>query len=398
MDKKEFKGERLKVARLFRGMTLTELSTITGISKQSISLYENDKNKPDYEKISLISSALHIPHDFFLQEDICKTKTEVTYFRSLSSATKIDRTAQSLKLEFVAKMYEILSKYIDFPQLNIPTFDFHGSDDEFDNQKNEAMFQEIENIAKQVREFWGLGNEPIKDIQFLLEENGIIVTGFDTKEEKIDAFSQHVVLDNKDFYFVCVDQGAKPEGRISFDLAHELGHILLHPWSENLELVSKEEFKNREIQANMFASAFLLPADSFGKDIQAYPTDWKYYQWLKKKWKVSMQAMAYRCRELGIITSNQFQYMMRQLSKKGWRTKEPDDVPYYLHDNIFQGAIDLLKEEKILSSNSIIQTFKRYGVSMYPTDIENLLGLRKGTLDIAEDTPRIIQIKSYLDN
>ena len=181
-------------------------------------------------------------------------------------------------------------------------------------------------------------------------------------------------------------------------IAHELGHILLHPWSENLELVSKEEFKNREKQANMFASAFLLPADSFGKDIQAYPTDWQYYQWLKKKWKVSMQAMAYRCRELKIITSNQFQYMMRQLSKKGWRITEPEDVPYYLHDNIFQGAIDLLKEEKILSSNSIIQTFKRYGISMYPTDIEDLLGLRKGTLDITEVTPRIIQIKSYLDN
>ena len=42
-------------------------------------------------------------------------------------------------------------------------------------------------------------------------------------------------------------------------MAQELGHILLHPWSEDLEAITKDEFKARERQANMFASAFLLP-------------------------------------------------------------------------------------------------------------------------------------------
>ena len=64
-------------------------------------------------------------------------------------------------------------------------------------------------------------------------------------------------------YAIAVDQGNKPEGRIRFDLAHELGHILLHPWSESLEMIMREEVKMREKQANMFASAFLLPADDF---------------------------------------------------------------------------------------------------------------------------------------
>lgn len=83
-------------------------------------------------------------------------------------------------------------------------------------------------------------------------------------------------------YAIAVDQGNKPEGRIRFDLAHELGHILLHPWSESLEMITREEFKMREKQANMFAGAFLLPADAFRKDVQTYPTDLKYYLWLKK--------------------------------------------------------------------------------------------------------------------
>ena len=169
----------------------------------------------------------------------------------------------------------------------------------------------------------------------------MIVTGFNTNESKIDAFSQRTLLKSRDNYqgeifLIAVDQGTKPMGRIRFDLAHELAHVLLHPWSEGLDMIPKEEFKHREAQANMFAGAFLLPAESFIKDVRAYPTDLKYYLWLKRKWRVSVAAMVYRSRQLEIITSNQHQYMMRQISKNGWRKQEPDDEPYFFYENIIQ--------------------------------------------------------------
>jgi Zn-dependent peptidase ImmA (M78 family)/DNA-binding XRE family transcriptional regulator len=393
MDKRIFTGKRLKNARLFRGLTLTELADHTGISKQSISLYENERNTPEHERVQALASTLNFPYEFFFQTDACETVTEVTYFRSLASATKMNRTAQSVKLEYVAKMYEVLLNYIDFPALNLPEVSFDGSDDEFDDKCIEDTQQQIESIAQQVRELWGVGDAPIKNLQFLLEKNGIIVTGFDTQEDKIDAFSQRTIIGNGDMYFIAVALGKRPEGRIRFDMAHELGHILLHPWSENLELITKEEFKAREKQANMFASAFLLPKSSFSRDVQAYPTDLKYYQFLKKKWKASIQAMVYRSNQLGIITDNQFQYMMRQISKNGWRTKEPDDTPCALNETIFQGAIDLLIEEKILSPASILRTFRQYGITLYRQDIEELLHLREGTLFDEESKPQIIQLK-----
>lgn len=397
MDKKIFNGKRLKNARLFRGLTLTELAENTGISKQSLSLYENEKNTPEHERVRALATSLNFPYDFFFQMDAWETVTDVTYFRSLASATKMDRTAQSIKLEYVAKIYEVLMNYIDFPALNLPEVSFDGSDDEFDNKKIEETQKQIESIALKLREFWGIGDAPIKNLQFLLEKNGVIITGFDTLEDKIDAFSQRTIVGNGDIYFIAVALGQRPEGRIRFDMAHELGHILLHPWSENLELITKEEFKAREKQANMFASAFLLPKSSFSKDVQAYPTDLKYYQFLKKKWKVSIQAMAYRSNQLGIISDNQFQYMMRQISKNGWRTKEPDDVPYSLNENIFQGALDLLIEEKVLNPASIMRTLKQYGITLYRTDIEKLLYLREGTLFIEESKPQIIQLKRPYD-
>ena len=139
------------------------------------------------------------------------------------------------------------------------------------------MQEEIESIALAVREHWELDISPISNLQLTLDENGIVITGFDTVDRKIDAFSQRTLIDDGDVFFIAVAQGEKPKGRIFFDMAHELGHILLHPWSESLDLIGKEGFKSRENQANRFASAFLLPKESFLQEIQAYPTDLNYY-------------------------------------------------------------------------------------------------------------------------
>lgn len=106
-----------------------------------------------------------------------------------------------------------------------------------------------------------------------------------------------------------------------------------------------------------------------------------------------MQAMIYRAHQLGAITDNQYQYMMRQVSKKGWRTKEPGDTPYFLNENIFQGAIDVLFEAEYLNPVTLLRLFKKYGVTLYAQDIEELLHLRKDTLKVESDSPRIIQLK-----
>lgn len=392
MTEKRFYGERLRNARMFRGLTLTELAKRTDISKQSLSLYENDNNVPDYSRVRALAVELNFPFEYFFQKDNYISKTETTYFRSFASATKKDRTAQSIKLEYVAKMYEILLEYISFPDMNLPSIDFVGYDDVFECESVDAV-QEIENIADRVREYWGIGSAPIKDLQYLLEKNGIIVTGFDTNEDKIDAFSQRTIVANDDVYFIAVALGDRPEGRIRFDMAHELGHILLHPWSEDLETITKEEFKARERQANMFASAFLLPKDSFGKDVASYPTDLKYYLFLKNKWKVSIQAMIYRAHQLDIISDNQYQYMMRQVSKNGWRLKEPGDVPYLLNENIFQGAIDILIEQNIFTAKEILNLFKKNGVTLYSQDMEELLHLRPDTLKVEEKIIPILSLR-----
>lgn len=124
MNHKAFRGEQLKKARLLRGLTLTELAGRTGISKQSLSLYENNGNRPEYERGMKIADALNVPYEFFLQEDSYLTSTDAIYFRSLVSAIKMNRTVQSLKLEYVAKIYEVLAEYVNFPVLHLPKVEF----------------------------------------------------------------------------------------------------------------------------------------------------------------------------------------------------------------------------------------------------------------------------------
>ena len=359
---------------------MTELADETGISKQSLSLYANGGNVPPFDNVIKIARVLEFPTDFFMSEDLCTVSTGNTYFRSQASATKKSRNAQKIKLEYVSKMYEVILNYMNVPELNLPDTTGINIPDDIADVDSEQAIKEIEKLSKLVREYWNLGNGPIDNLQYVLQSNGIIVTGFRDVDIGIDAFSQQITIDGKMVYIIALSIGTKPIERLRFDMAHELGHILMHTWGEDNEEISKDEFNVREKQANMFASALLLPKETFSKSISAYPTNIDYYLALKKKWKVSMQAMMYRTRQLDIISANQFQYMMRIMSKNRYRTHEPGDKPGEIGDTIFQAALDMLFEGGYLTVRELLKEFGRYGIYLSQSDLENLMYLREGTL------------------
>ena len=389
MEKKKFNGSRFKEALQFRGKRMTELATDIGISKQSLSLYANGENIPPYENVMKIATALGFPFEYFMTEDLCTTATDNTYFRSQASASKMAQNAQKIKLEYVAKVYEVFLNYVDFPARNLPPVLFEAPDNVLEGDSLLTLHQ-IEEIAINTRKFWGIGMGPIENMQFLLESNGIIVTGFQDVDDKIDAFSQRVnVMNHGTVFIIALAIGDKPEVRLRFDMGHELGHILLHEWDDSNESLSRDEFNVREKQANMFASAFLLPRETFGRDVAPYATNVEYYRRLRKKWGVSMQAMMYRARQLNLITANQFQDMMRTVSAKGWRNHEPGDTPGKLNSTIFQGAADILIEGKYVSAGGLIDAFHENGIYLPQKDLEDILGLKPGTLTVG---PKVIQL------
>ena len=384
-------GDHIKSARLFRGLSLSDLSNKTGITKQALSLYENETIRPEISKLVAIAQALDFPIEYFMSLDNFQVKTESTYFRSLLSTPKIARTAQSVRVEFIAKIYEILIDYVDFPDKNFPEIAFSGRN-AFSECADEEETSEIESIVTQCRKFWGLGFGPIVNLQKTVESNGIIITSLFTDKDEIDAFSQRTIINGNSVYIIVLNS-TKNNVRTRFDIAHELGHIFLHPWSENIEELSRQEFKERESQANKFAGAFLLPRESFGNDVSHYPTKLEYYLHLKEKWNVSIQAMIYRAHQLKIISTTQYQYLMRQISKRGWRSCEPYDRPFNIEKTLLQEAIELLFSSGEMKPYDLMTALKSKGLYMRHEDVEDLLSIERDSLKETTSVPKLIRLK-----
>ena len=49
-----FNGKRLKAARLYRGLTISEVAKMSDVSKQAISQFENSKAEPKLETLMKI--------------------------------------------------------------------------------------------------------------------------------------------------------------------------------------------------------------------------------------------------------------------------------------------------------------------------------------------------------
>lgn len=371
---KKYNGDRVKFARIYNGLTVDELAGKLNISAQAESQYEMGKITPQFDKLIALSQVLNFPIDFFLQEDNISLDTGSSYFRSLMKTPKKYRSEQKAKIQLLAKLYSILNEYVEFPSLSIP------NDIEFYDSPTEA--------ALYLREFWKLGEKPIPNLLQLLESKGIIVSSFHTSTTDIDAFSQYFNIDGKSVYFIAYSNNKESAARINFDLAHELGHIILHNWNEDTEDISREVFKEKEKQANEFAAAFLLPEKAFRNDIHSFATELSNYVELKKKWRVSISAMIHRACELGVISMNQYQYLIRIMSKKGFREQEPLDsileIPY---PHMLKEAVELLITNNVFTKKEFLDEFSNYGFSMEPEEIEKLFVLDKGYLsDIGDET------------
>lgn len=381
-DVKIFNGERLKAARIYRSMTIAELAEAANVTKQAISSYENDKGNPSLETLLKLISTLGFPRDYFYEKDKDVIRIGNTYFRALLTTNKKDRLSQVEKIKVLSRIYHFLNKYIDFPQLNLPKIDFEAS---------------IEEKALQLRQQWGVGQDPIPNMVRQLEKNGFIVTSFCTEGRSIDAFSQRQEVNGNEYYFIVLGSDKNTAVRRQFDAAHELGHIILHDWSMDLEQVSREEFRQLEQEANQFAAALLLPRDSFVSDL-IYPNKLDFYVELKKKWKVSISAMIVRAHQLNIINFNQYQYLMRQVSKRGWRTKEPlDDIISVPQPTVLKKAIDVLITNEVLSGDQLVLELSRHGLSLNKSEIEILLGLQRGVLNNKNQINPIVTLKRKSD-
>lgn len=383
-----FNGERLKLARIYRNMTSSELAEKIGVSRQAVLQYEKNEIKPKLETEFTIITTLHFPKDFFYMENLDNIPVDNTFFRALSSTKKIDLQTQEEKTRIIVYIYEILSNYFNYPELDLQEIDINI---DLNNKEN------IEDIAMRLRNYWELGTQPVENMVNLLENKGIIVSTLNVGKKTIDAFTQVHKINGKVKYCVVLSNDKQSVARRNFDAAHELGHIILHKNIERVEELSLEEQRKLEEQANIFAASFLMPKNEFFRDL-IDPLNLEYYKELKKKWKVSIAAMVMRARQLGRITNAQYIDLVKAMNYKKWRIREPLDNQWKLQETIlFKKSIEMLKSSGIFSGSQFVYKIAQMGIPMYADDLEELLDLEKGTLsdeNILSNNNIIIQIKS----
>jgi len=374
----KFNGLRLQSARKYRGKTITDLANDIGVSKQAISQFENNLISPQFETLVKIIDTLNFPREFFYEEDKVDIELGNTYFRALSKMSKKEEAAQKEKSKIIGKLFNFLDEYIEFPKLNLPNF-------------QEELT--IEEMAMNLREFWGLGEEPIPDLIYLLEKNGIIVTSMATDSDNIDAFSQQQNINGEKRFIIVLGNDKWSATRRQFSAAHELAHIVMHDSFLEIDNLTKEEVRNMENEAHAFAAAFLLPKSTFSKDVGVYPTNLNYYIQLKKKWKTSISAMLVRANHLDILTYSSYQTIIKKMSKMGWRKAEPlDDTLVMNKPTVLRRAIEILINNDILDEAEIIKELSRTGLTLPRQEIEILLGLEEGRLTPKKIDSKVIEM------
>lgn len=111
-----FNGERLKKARIYRGLTVAELAERIGCQRQTLSMYEISKSQPtDKTTVVRLAQELDFPVKYFYEHPDVTTSGTV-YFRSLLTTNKKYRSEQIVKMDYLAQIYSLLQDYVAFPE------------------------------------------------------------------------------------------------------------------------------------------------------------------------------------------------------------------------------------------------------------------------------------------
>ena len=322
-------------------MSRAELAREIEVTGQAIGYYESGERKPDMDLLLRIAAVLKQPVTFFLHPtNVAEQQPNARFFRSVGPKSNKTNLALDVRTKWLWEIVQFVLRHVPLPKPNIPVLDDP-------NFASGYTLEEIERIATDTRRTWGLGDGPIANMTALLETHGFVVARLEIGSQKIDSFS--CWIDGRPYIFLGSDKGSYARSR--FDAAHELFHLLRHGDISQEDLERKAVRDRIEREANWFAGSFLLPRTSLLKEF--YSMRSSHLQGLKRRWGVSMQAIAHRAKDVGAITEGDYIAFRKQMSATGQLSKEPlDDMPLE-EPTLLYKAWKLLVEKNIIKDNGL---------------------------------------------
>ena len=359
-------GTRIRQARLQARMTQKEVAAALEnagipIKINKLAKFEHDRDMPNALTLLALSRVFNVPPVWLMHEP----KLDVVWlgYRKRSKLSVKDcysieeyvRDVADLQVELRNKLYP--DEDINFPKCISVT-----------NNK------EAEDAAEKLRKTWNLNDEPIESLTRTAEENGVIVIEWDRLTGRFDGLSGWcgegipVIVTRKD-----VDADRK-----RFNLAHELGHLVMQP-SENMPVDQIEKLAHR------FAGALLVPASVALREVGEHRDKIAFSELgrLKQKHGLSMHGWVFRLRDLQIISPNMASLYWPKISRRGWKKKEPyeyiaDEKPAILEQMIYR-ALD----KGVISPYQVLQVLPDFeitdedgGTGIFPT-ASDLLSMPK---------------------
>ena len=286
-------GNNLKKIRLLKNLSLKKAGELLGMSAPAVSKYEKGEIIPNSQKLIDFANAYNVKIADLLKSYSLPQMKFTTFRKKKRLSGKNLSILENLIQDEVAKYLETLElNNIKDNKIKLPKYECNS-------------LEEAEEAAKKIRQkVINISNKlPISDLTSILENLGIIIVyiknidgkfnDFDGLSEIVDGTPVIVLLDD-------INDGARQR----FTIAHELGHLVLK--------INESNEIDEEKLCNRFASALLMPEEAVTHEFGFSRTNVNFYELdaFKKEYKVSYSAIAYRLKDLHIISD----YLYKRIS------------------------------------------------------------------------------------
>jgi len=316
----EFNGERLQIAREFRGLTQKDLASLITASHVLVSYYESGKRKnPSSELVDAFGTVLGFRQEFFYGHDLSLNEWQCN-FRHRRTSTERIKSKVRAHAWIVGLITKHLRKEMTLPEFAVPHIPVQTDSD-------------IDIAAERCRMAWSLGvDAPIDNISRTLERAGVMIAADVVETRKVDAFSGYGPVS-----LIFVNRSIDSSSRFHFDVAHETGHMVMH---RGVETGSHET----EQAADRFASSFLMPRVAFTREFLQDSFSWTHIWSIKQRWKVSGAAIVRRAYDLRLIGADTYRKAQKYLSFKGYRSQGEPYEPELQEPELLPNALRYLAE------------------------------------------------------
>jgi Zn-dependent peptidase ImmA (M78 family)/DNA-binding XRE family transcriptional regulator len=329
MLKQEVNYKMIELARISRGLSQNKLSSILKIEQGTLSKIENGELSIKDDLLKNLSEQLNYPESFFYEE-INVLSPLLIHYRKRKSANQGKRAFIESHLYIRKHIIKKLLKSLEIPN---KVYDL-----------NPYEYNSPENVARLLRQKWHVPKGPISNLTKLVESSGIFVLYVDHNDEKLDG---ELMPDEHGLSVIYINKDISPD-RQRYTLAHELGHLIMH-CGKYIPTIEEAE-----VEADRFASEFLMPELEIKHQLSSR-LSFSQLGDLKRYWKCSMSSIVMRAYKLGIIGKDRYTSLYVQLSRAGYKKKEPEmgivkEVPQLLWQLIDLHQRDLTYSDEELAN------------------------------------------------